>query len=310
MRNTIAAIVGMGLLTTLGCADRQARQEKEAERMYVTTGDLEEDLQTLPEAIARYRNIVERYPDTQAAKKAQERHLKLQEAQKLLAKLETVHEDSLAGFYERVCEVIPDYLAVLKKLGAVYYKDINLTSRTAARFRSKRLAERVLGVWSKQDGLWSGYAFRPISEDRRWRDRLCAQAVDVARMLEEFRRHEEALKVVNRGLEYGVGEDVKAHARVFAAFYTFRMARNREGIALAEDALSYAFLPTEDQARAYHVIGLCYTYLHQETGELADLDAAIEALNMSVNIDSSMKHARDLLKKLRIQRRRLQVSMK
>ncbi len=310
MRATCWAIVGMGLLAAVGCADRQAKQEPEAERMYVTTGDLEEDLQTLPEAIARYRNIVERFPGTQAAKKAQERQIKLQEAQKLLAKLETVDNDSLAGFYERVCEVVPDYLAVLKRLGAVYYNDIRITSRTAAKWRSKRLADRVLGVWNKQDRLWTGYAFRPIHEERMWRDRLCAQAVDVARMLEEFRRHEEALKIVHRGLEYAVGEDAIAHARIFAAFYTFRMAQNREAIALAEDALSYEFLSTEDQARAYHVIGLCYTYIHQETGELADLDAAIEALNMSVNIDSSMNHARDLLKKLRVQRRRLQVSMK
>lgn len=302
-------VVWMGILSTLYCSPRTAKEEAAAERMYVTAGYQEEELKTLSEAIVLYQKTVERFPGTQAGKKAQKRYLKLKEVQQQLLKLETIENDSLAGFYEGICKVIPDYLAVLKRLGAVYANDIRLTSRTAAMYHSDILVERVLNIWEKQDRLWAKYSFRPKHEDRIWRDQLCSQAVDVARMLEEFKEYEAAFEVVRRGLEYVAGEDAKSHALVFFSFYTFRMAQNREAINYAEKALSYEFLSTEDKARAHHVIGLSYTYIHQETGNLVDLDAAIKALNISVNLDPGQDHAKSLLKDLRIKRQKLQVSM-
>ena len=124
----------------------------------------------------------------------------------------------------------------------------------------------------------------------------------------EFSEFDRASDVLQRGLHYGNSEDVRAKAKVVAGFCAFRKGKKaslEEGIALSKEALDYEFLSDEDRARAYHVIGLCYTYLHQDSGEMADLDAAIKALNECVNIDNGMADARDLLKTLRQMREKL-----
>jgi tetratricopeptide (TPR) repeat protein len=160
-------------------------------------------------------------------------------------------------------------------------------------------------MWTEQDSIWSGYTFRHLPVDRKWRDRLCRQAVDIARMLQTFKRFDEALKVVNRGIQYGAGEDVIARARVFASYYSFCTQDSEDAIVLAGDALSYESLSDKDKARAYHVLGLGYTDIYQKTRELSDLDAAIEALNSSVRIAPSNREVKKLLKTLRVERQKL-----
>ena len=123
-------------------------------------------------------------------------------------------------------------------------------------------------------------------------------------MLESIRRYDEALRIVNRGLEYGTGEDAVAHARVFAAFYTFRAARYKEGIDLAMKALAYEFLENDDKARANHVMGLCYWRLYERGNGSSDLQKAIDALNEALHIDPELRAPRELLKELRQYQRR------
>ena len=83
----------------------------------------------------------------------------------------------------------------------------------------------------------------------------------------------------------GCGEDtLVGHARDFGALLAasepfiqpdelivgtcHALPLDREAIDLAQKALGYEFLSDADKARAYHVIGLGYTYIHQETEEL------------------------------------------
>jgi hypothetical protein len=74
---------------------------------------------------------------------------------------------------------------------------------------------------------------------------------------------------------------------------------------LAKEALTYEFLEQNDRARAYHVIGLCYSTRYSRSKSMDDLDAAINALNEAVGIEPTMTKARDLLKTLRKYRQSL-----
>lgn len=293
------------MLLVAGCADRQAERESQAERKLAAARDVEEDLDALREAIVRYAEIAREYPKTQAGEAARVRHGKLQTVQSLLADRDSVASDSLTVFYRRVCDVLPDYPPVVRKLGTLYYNEGYLLAPTAAMMQDKATVQMVLDIWAKQDSLWADYSFRPVAEDRKWRDLLCAQAVSVARAQESVKRYKQALDVVNRGLTYAAGDEAASQARVFAAFYTYCVGHYKDAIALAEEALSYEFLPEGERARAYHTIGLCYTYIYQESSELSDLDAAIKATNESVNIVPSAS-TKELLKELREQRQRLQ----
>lgn len=296
-------------LVVVGCGpDQQAEQQ--AERMLVTTRDLEEELSDLPKAVARYAEIVAKFPNTEATKRASKRQEQLVALQDLLAAKLPEDQDSLVAFYESARRVAPGYLALIKKLGTIYHNQTFLAAPTAVKTRIPAMKERVVEIWEKQDALWQTYTFRPVVSDRFWQDRLCRQAIGVADMLihNEFAEFDRAYDVVQRGLHYGNSEDVRARAHVVAGFCAFRKGKKenlKEGIALSEAALAYEFLEDEDRARAYHVIGLCYTYLHQDSGEMADLDAAIKALNECVNIDKGMADARDLLKTLRQIREKL-----
>lgn len=303
MGKYLRVVVGIGLLMGSACTDRQA---EEAERMYyVASRDLEEELKTLPEAIERYGEIAERYPETSAGKQARERRRKLMEAQVLLADIDAVVGDSVIVLYRQAYAIVPDYLPVLRRLGKLYYDNTYYLSRTASKLKSKKMADGVLRMWTEQDSIWSGYTFRHLPVDRKWRDRLCRQAVDVARMLQSFKRFDEALEVVNRGIQYGAGEDVIARARVFASYYAFCTQQSEDAIVLAGDALAYESLADKDRARAYHVLGLAYTDMYQKTRELSDLDTAIEALNSSVRINPSSREVKKLLKTLRVERQKL-----
>ena len=293
----------------VGCGpDQQAEQQ--AERMLVTTRDLEEELDDLPKAIARYAEIIDKYPNTEATKTAKKKHEQLTALQTLLAGELPEAQDSLVAFYESATKVAPGYLALIKKLGIIYYNQTFLAAPAAVKTRLPAMKDRVVEIWEKQDALWQTYSFRPVVSDRLWQDRLCRQAIGVADMLlhKEFGEFDRAYDVVQDGLRYGNSEDIRAKANVVAGFCAFRKGKKenlKEGIKLSEAALAYEFLEDEDRARAYHVIGLCYTYLHQDSGEMADLDAAIKALNECVNIDKNMADARDLLKTLRQIREKL-----
>ncbi|MCZ6632870.1 MAG: hypothetical protein O7G87_05650 [bacterium] len=299
MRYTFLLI--FGLLILAGCASDTSR-ENEAQRMFLTGRDLEESFDSLPRAIARYAEIAEKYADTETGKRAGERYQKLLKAQQFLSKRETVSQDSLMEFYEEVRRVVPDYFALLKRLGTVYFNRSNVAARFAIRSKSQPLVESVMEMWHRQDQMWSRYDFRPLPEDRQWQDNLCKHSVMVGRMLQGFKQYEKALQVVERGLEYASGQEQIARAKVYAAFYTFRQGKTedfRKSISLANEAMAYEFLPDEDRARAYHIVGLNYTYLHQDSGVLSDLEEGIKALNEAVNIDPKLEEARKLLRQLR-----------
>jgi len=307
-KNLVPGLVLVLAITLSGCSGPQTANE--AERMLVTARDLEEELGQLPQVIAHYADIEDRFGGTAPAQKAAERRQQLAHAQVLLERLSDVHEDSLEQFYQQVVAAAPNYLAVLKRLGTLYYNKTHIAAPSAAKSGMMAMKDATVEIWQKQDALWSTYEFRPIPSDRLWQDRLCKQSIEVVRMLidPDFRDYAQSLEVINRGLEYASGQDVTSRAKIYAAYATFWQGKTddfQSGIAFAREALEYEFLTDSDRARAYHVIGLCYTYLHEDSGELTDLDAAIKALNECVNIDGGMTEAKDLLKGLRIQRDRL-----
>ncbi len=298
-------VVFLGLALCVGCDNEGARRAKKAERMYyVVFRDMEERLETLPQTIAQYSEIAEKYGDTPSGTKAAERHEQLTKAQALLAGSDSLGDGQWVSVYTRVDSVAPGYPPVVRSLGRHFYNNTYLASRSGAITRHPAIIQSVLKIWGQQDSLWSKYEFRPTPADKDWRDKLCMQATDVARMLEGVRRYPEALRVVSRGLVYGAGDDAVAHARVFAAFYTFRAARYREGVDLAGKALAYEFLANEDRARAHHVIGLCYWRLSERSKASSDLQAAIDALNEALRIDPENRAVRELLKELRLYQKR------
>ena len=293
-----------------GCGAQDSNLESDAQRMLASVRDLEEELVDLPQAIARYGEISAQFPHTEAEKTARARRVMLEQAQTRLADLEAVSEDSIEAFYETVVEIAPDYFAALKKLGTNYSNQIHFSARFAAKTGAVQLKEHVVKIWEKQDRMWSRYTFRPIPSNRVWQDQLCKDALNITEMLidNSFREYNRALSIINKGLDYASGEDVVARAKVFAAYCTFWRGKTedyQQGVALAKEALSYEFLSDNSRARAYHVIGLCYTYIYQDTEDRAHLDEAIKALNEAVNIDGNMGEAKQLLKALRQQRGRV-----
>ena len=298
-------LVFLCLALCAGCDNEAARRAKKAERLYyVVFRDLEEQVETLPQTIAQYAEVAEKYGDTPSGKKAAERHEQLMKAQALLAGSDSLGDGQWVPVYSRVDSVAPGYPPVVRALGRHFFNNTHLASRSGAMTRHPSIIQTVLKIWGRQDSLWSKYEFRPTEADKAWRDKLCRQATDVARMLEGVRRYGEALRVVSRGLEYGVGDDAVAHARVFAAFYTFRAARYAEGVDLAGKALAYEFLEKGDRARAHHVMGLCYWRLSERGGGSSDLQKAIDALNEALRIDPELTSVRELLKELRLYHKR------
>ena len=158
--------------------------------------------------------------------------------------------------------------------------------------------------------MCSRYTFRPIPSNRFWQDQLCKNALNITEMLiaRPFRDYNQALSVINKGLDYASGEDVIARSKIYAAYCTFWQGKAEDfeqGVALATEALKYEFLSDNDRARAYHVIGLCYAYIYQDSEDMGHLDEAIKALNEAVNIDGNMGEAKELLKALRLQREKV-----
>ena len=302
---TRAISVILCLAMCAGCDSEAQRREKRAQRLYyVVFRDMEERVEFLPRTIEQYAGIVREYGDTPSGRKAAERHGQLVRARVLLAGADSLGEGQWAPLYSRVDSIAPGYPPVVRALGRHYYNNTYLNARSGATTGHPWIIQSVLDVWARQDSLWSRYEFRPTEADKAWRDKLCRQATDVARMLESARRYAEALQVVNRGLEYGVGDEAIAHARVFASYYTFRSARYEEGVDLARKALGYEFLEEEDRARAHHVIGLCFWRLSERRNDPSDLQHAIDALNEALRIDPGLTPVKELLKELRLQQKR------
>lgn len=288
-----------------GCDNEAARRAKKAERLYyVVFRDLEERVEDLPRTIAQYAGIAEEFGETPSGERAAERHGQLVKAQALLAGSDSIDAGEWIAVYSRVDSVAPGYPPVVRALGRHFYNNTYLAARSGAMTGRPELIRGVLFAWERQDSLWSKYEFRPTEEDKAWKDRLCLQATDVARMLEGVRRYPEALRIVSRGLEYAVGDDAIAHARVFAAYYTFRAARYEEGIDLARKALAYQYLEKDDQARAHHVIGLCFWRLSDRRNDASALQKAIDALNEALRIDPELTSVKELLKELRLIQKR------
>jgi tetratricopeptide (TPR) repeat protein len=299
-KNAVLLLLGMCVLIATGCSGKNKKDESEAERIYyVAFRDLEEDLKTLPDAIKQYSELSIKYAHTPAGKKAVVRLEELNRAQKELTGSDTLSGNAWIPIYIRADSVAPGYPPVVKRLGTYYYNNTYLASRTGAMTQNSAIVESVLQMWNTQDEMWARYEFRETPDDRHWRDQLCKQATQVARMLEAVRRYGEALDIVNKGLDYAIGEDVIAHARVFASFYNFRRAKYAQGIELAQKAIEYEFLEQNDRARAHHVIGLCYSTVYSRSKDIADLDEAIDALNEALRVEPSMIKAKDLLKTLR-----------
>ncbi len=297
------------LFGLIGCGG-QSPLENDAQRMLASVRDLEEELADLPQAIARYGEISAQFPHTETEKTARARRSMLERVQTRLAEREAVPKDSIEAFYEAVVEIAPDYFAALKKLGTHYSKQIDVTTRFAANTGAEQIKEQAIGIWKKQDRIWSRYTFRPIPSNRFWQDQLCKDALNITEMLiaKPFRDYNDALDIINKGLDYASGEDVISRAKVYAAYCTFWQGKSEDfhqGVALAKEALSYEFLSDNNRARAHHVIGLCYAYIYQDTEDRAHLDEAIKALNEAVNIDGNMGDAKELLKALRQQRGRV-----
>ena len=297
------------LFGLMGCGGQSAL-ESDAQRMLASVRDLEEELDDLPQAIARYGEISAQFPHTEAEKTARARRAMLEQVQVRLADREAIPEDSIEAFYEGMVEIAPDYFAALKKLGTNYSNQLHFTTRFAANTGAVQIKEQAIGIWEKQDRMWSRYAFRPIPSNRFWQDQLCKDALNITEMLidKSFREYNRALSIINKGLDYASGEDVISRAKVYAAYCTFWQGKSEnfhQGIALAKEALNYEFLSDNNRARAYHVIGLCYAYIYQDTEDRTHLDEAIRALNEAVNIDGNMGEAKQLLKALRQQRGRV-----
>ena len=300
-----AILLFLCLALFAGCDNEAAKKARKAERLfYVVFRDMEERVEDLPQTIAQYAGIAEDYGETPSGRKAAERVAQLEAARALLAGLDSLSAGEWVSVYARVDSVAPGYPPVVRALGRHFYNNTYLASRSASMTGRSELIEGVLIAWQRQDSLWTKYEFRPTEEDKAWKDRLCRQATDVARMLEGVRRYPEALRIVSRGLEYAVGDDAIAHASVFAAYYTFRAARYEEGIELAKRALAYQYLEKDDQARAHHVIGLCFWRLSDRRNDSSALQKAIDALNEALRIDPELTSVKALLKELRLIQKR------
>ena len=297
------------LFGLVGCGGQNAL-ESDAQRLLASVRDMEEELADLPQAIARYGEISAQFPNTEAEKTARARRAMLEQVQMRLADREVIPKDSIETFYEGVVEIAPDYFAALKKLGTNDSNQIHLITRFAANTGAVQIKEQAIGIWEKQDRLWSRYTFRPIPSNRFWQDQLCKDALNITEMLiaKSFREYDRAQSIINKGLDYASGEDVISRAKVYAAYCAFWQGKAedfQQGVVLAKEALGYEFLSDNDRARAYHVIGLCYAYIYQDTEDMTHLDEAIRALNEAVNIDGNMGEAKLLLKELRQQRGRV-----
>ncbi len=283
------------IILVVSCEDREQQAAYEVGH----ARDLEEQIQDIRNAIEGYQRVAETFAGTPSGRRARNRAEQLLAIEERAGALATAVGDSVYIIGTEILQAAPSYPPAMRGVSMHLYQKTRLWGRAAATRRDQNMVERVLDAWAFQDSIWSSYVFRPVPEDRKAKDLLCAHSVEVARMLEGLRRYKEALEVVTRGIEYGEDRAVLSKAKVFASFYQFRSGAFDQAIDTAEDALANEHLSANMKARANHVIGLGYTYKYQDTESIEDLDAAISALNMAIGLDPAMGDVRKLLKQLR-----------
>lgn len=285
----------VGVVLVVSCEDR----EQQAAYDLGLARNSEETVADIRKAIETYQTVAETHDGTPSGSRAKVRAEQLASAEARIADLSTAAGDSVYVIAREILESAPSYPPAMRGVAMHLYQKTGLWGRAAASRKDEEMLKRVLDGWGFQDSIWSQYDFRAIPEDRNAKNLLCDHATEVARALEAFRRYKEALKVVNRGIEYGESDDALAKARVFASFYQFRGGNFDSAIATAEQALTNEHLSGNLKARANHVVGLGYTYKYQDSDRVEHLDAAISALNLAIGLDPNMSDVRKLLKELR-----------
>ena len=289
------------LLLVAGCG--KGKDEGKMERLLFKAGYLEDNPDSLSQAITTYRLVEKHFPSVPEAERAAERAEKLSAIEEIYrATGETVQGDSaVIKLCRQVLSITPDYRPAIRRLGVVYHKQIDFIGQLAASpiWHQESTMQQAYSIWKEQDKLWSDYEFLPRPHDREWGDRLCRASLIVANMLGRYDRYAEAVETVERGLYYAETDESKAEATVWAAYYNFWLRRFEETIRLAQEALDSNLLIKKDRGRAYHALGMGYAYLFQDSKDLLHLERSIKTLNESLVIDPYNNEARKLLKAMR-----------
>ncbi len=296
-----AVLLILVLVWTGGCAKKE--EVREGERMAVRARLLEDSPDSLAEAVALYRQVAGRFSGLPAGQQAGDRAERLARVEEVYRRTgKTVVGDSaVIQFCREVLTIAPDYRPAIRRLGGLYHGQIDFVAQLAANpaWHNEGLMKQAWSLWQEQDRLWSGYDFRPQGEDREWGDRLCRSSQVVANMLSKYDRYADALATVERGLSYARTDAEAARAKVYAAYYHFWLRHFEKTTNLAQEALDSGLLEKDEKARAYHAMGLGYTYLFQDSKDMGRLEKAIQALNESLLIEPQNPPARELLRTLR-----------
>ncbi len=292
-----------------GCERKQ--EAKEADRLTARARILEDQVDSLSQAVAVYRQVAGRFPDLPAGREAQDRGDRLARVEEAYRQTgRTVTGDSaVILFSKRVLAIAPDYRPAIRRLGGLYHNQIDFAAQFAASPLGHNLGlmNQAWSLWKDQDSLWTHYQFRPLHDDREWGDRLCRSSQVVANMLSKYDRYRDALATVERGLAYAGTDGETARAKVYAAYYRFWVKDFDRTTKLAQEALDSGLLEKPEKAKAYHAQGMGYAYLFMDSRKADDLDRSIKALNESIQIEPKNEAARDLLKAMREARVKLGV---
>ena len=293
--------LAVSLFLVAGCGSD--KDEGKMERLLFKAGYLEDNSDSLSQAITTYRLVAKQFPSVLEAERAAERAEKLSAVEEIYrAAGETVQGDSaVIKLCRQVLLVTPDYRPAIRRLGIVYHKQIDFIGQLAASpiWHQESTMHQAYSIWKEQDELWSDYEFLPRPKDREWGDRLCRASLIVANMLGRYDRYAEAVETVERGLYYAETDETKAEATVWASYYNFWLRRFDDTIRLAQEALDSNLLTKKDKGRAYHALGMGYAYLFQDSKDELHLERSIKNLNESVVIDPYNNEARKLLKAMR-----------
>lgn len=308
-RYTILLLAGV-LILAGGCGKKDGA--KEGERMAARARLLEDRPDSLARAIALYRQVAGRFSGLPVGQQSRDRAEKLEKVAEIYGRSgETVQGDSaVIRFCQEVLAVTPDFRPAIRRLGGLYHSQLDFSAQLAATpaWHNEGLMKQAWSIWQEQDRLWSRYDFRPQAEDREWGDRLCRSSQVVANMLSKYSRYADALAAVERGLAYARTDAEAAQAKVYAAYYHFWLKNFDQTTRLAQEALDSGLLEKPEKARAYHALGLGFTYLFQEKRDRGDLEKAIKALNESLLIEPQNPEVRELLRAMREAKEKLAVA--
>ena len=284
-----------------GCGKQ--KEMREAERMAAHARLLEDQVDSLAQAVAAYRLIAERFPDLPPGGQARERGERLARVEEVYRRTgKSVPGDSaVIVFCKEVLSITPDYRPAIRRLGGLYHSQIDFVAQLAASplGHNPGLMNQAWSLWKEQDSLWTHYDFRALHEDREWGDRLCRSSQVVANMLSKYDLYPDALATVERGLAYAGTDAETARAKVYAAYYHFWLKHFDRTAKLAREALDTGLLEKPEKAKAYHALGMGYAYIYMDTRKGEDLDGSIKALNESLLIEPDNVSARELLKAMR-----------